>query len=71
VLELFRVSSPAATQDGDRYIIGENATDAWEGHDFELAAWIDGTWVFFQPNRGWRVYNLDDNRLYALDSSFS
>jgi hypothetical protein len=42
-----------------------------EGHDFELAAWIDGAWAFFQPNRGWRVYNLDDDRLYALDSNFA
>ena len=71
VLELFRVSPPAASQNGDRYIIGENAIDAWEGHDFELAAWIDGAWAFFQPNRGWRVYNLDDDRLYALDINFS
>jgi hypothetical protein len=28
IVELFRVSPPAAPQDGDRYIIGENATDA-------------------------------------------
>jgi hypothetical protein len=28
ILDLFRVSPPAEPQDGDRYIIGKNATDA-------------------------------------------
>jgi len=43
---------PSSIQRGDRYIVGTNATGAFEGHDNEIAQCIDSTnitWFFIKP----------------------
>lgn len=37
---------PASPAEGDVYIVGSAATGLWAGHDQEVAAWVDGAWVF-------------------------
>ncbi|MBO6635411.1 DUF2793 domain-containing protein [Parvibaculum sp.] len=48
---------PAEPEEGARYIIAADAVDAWEGHDGEIAALIDGAWVFFAAKAGWQAYD--------------
>lgn len=45
---------PAEVEEGDRYIIGQNATGQWSGHDGDLTAFVEGAWLFFKPRKGWR-----------------
>lgn len=70
ILELYRVTPPVSSSDGDRYIVGASATGAWAGKDYKLAYRVDGVWRFFDPQKGWIVFNEADNRLYMLNSSF-
>ncbi len=50
---------------GDRYIVAENAADAWEGRSGQIAAWQDGAWAYFIPVDGWRVWVEAEKKLYA------
>lgn len=48
---------PPDTQvEGDAYIVFDDATGAWAGHDDDIAVWQDGSWKFYTPRVGWKVY---------------
>jgi hypothetical protein len=48
---------------GTRYLLPAASTGAWEGHDDELAAFMDDEWFFFTPQRGWIMHIADENIL--------
>lgn len=48
---------PEEAEEGARYIVGAEAEGAWTGHEGELAALIDGAWVFFAPAAGWQAFD--------------
>src|SRR5690606_19937436 len=48
---------PGEPEEGARYIVAADAEGAWEGHEGDVAALIDGAWVFFAPKAGWRAYD--------------
>lgn len=50
-------SPPEMPQEGTRYIVGAAAQGAWSGHEGEVAALIDGAWVFFAAHTGWRAFD--------------
>ena len=54
---------------GVRYLVGPSATGEWAGRDQNIAAWQDGSWVFYAPQPGWVVYALDSQRLLAFDGA--
>lgn len=54
---------PEAPAPGARHIVAEGASGAWTGHAGDIAAWRDGAWVFFTPNKGWRAWIEDEERL--------
>jgi len=60
---------PADPQDGDRYIVGAGATEEWEGQAGHVAAYQDGAWAFFAPNRGWLAWITTENRLLVWTGS--
>ena len=64
-----RTTPPADPQNGARYIVAAGASDAWAGCDGQIAAWQDGTWVFFVPNRGWLAWIGDEGLLHAFDGT--
>lgn len=68
IKELNRNAPPITPADGDRYLVGSAPTGAWTGKSYKLAVAVDGAWRFHEPRPGWRVYNLDDDVLYVLDS---
>jgi hypothetical protein len=50
-------SPPAAPENGERHIVGADASGTFAGHENEVAAFQDGTWTFLQPRKGWRAWN--------------
>ena len=60
---------PPAPADGDRYIVGAGATDAWSGQDLNIAAWQDGAWAFYPPKPGWVAWLADDGELVVWDGA--
>lgn len=58
---------PGSPAQGDTYIIaGGTATGAWVGHETYIAAFYD-TWVFVQPQEGWKFTNLADGKDYRFN----
>lgn len=60
VLDRDLASLPGGPANGDRYIVGPGAADAWEGHEDDIAAWQDGSWVFSTPLAGWHGWLVDE-----------
>lgn len=58
---------PADPEDGDTYIVGPDATGAWQGYSGQVAVWVAGTpngnWVFGKPRVGWVAYIEDEEVL--------
>jgi hypothetical protein len=60
---------PGAPAHGDRYVVAAAGTDAWAGHDDEIAAWQDGAWIFHPPSEGWRCWVDDEDALLVFDGA--
>jgi len=50
---------PASPQIGECWVVAAGGTDAWLGHDGELACWTVGGWRFVVPRDGMRVMIAD------------
>jgi hypothetical protein len=63
--------APGAPADGDMYIVGPSPSsgDEWSGHEGELAYYQSSAWLYFTPPEGWRVWALDENKLYVYTGS--
>lgn len=63
---------PELPQDGDRYIVGAEATGDWTGHEGKIAQWnaTDDVWEFIEPETGKfiSVSNVTDG-LYQFDGT--
>jgi hypothetical protein len=62
-LDRTRTEPPEDSQEGDRHIVAEGATEAWSGQDGRIAAFLDGAWVFIEPKPGWLAYVADEGEL--------
>ena len=62
-------SPPGSPADGDRWIVGPGATDAWAGEDGKVAAWIDGAWVFLEPQSGWQAWVASTRTWLVFDGT--
>jgi hypothetical protein len=69
VIDRDATSPPGSPEEGHRYIVAAGATQAWEGHDLEIAAYQDGGWTFFAPRAGWRSWIGDEAFLVVWDGS--
>lgn len=49
-------SAPGTPTEGERYIVGNDATGAWAGWDGDIAAFIEGFWLRLVPQPGWQAY---------------
>ncbi|RLQ88277.1 DUF2793 domain-containing protein [Notoacmeibacter ruber] len=56
-------------EDGQCWIVPENAVGDWAGRDNDLVAWQDEGWSFSTPSAGWIVYVSDEESLLAFDGS--
>lgn len=62
-------TAPAAPADGERFLVGAGATDAFAGHSDKIAAFQDGAWVFFTPGPGWLAYVTSEALFVAWDGT--
>ena len=53
VLDSALSEPPDGPEEGDRYIVGPDAAGGWAGHDGDVAAFVDGAWLFLAPRSGW------------------
>ena len=63
------VVPPTTPAEGERFIVGDGAADAWSGHDGNIAAWQDGTWAFLTPREGWLAWVADEASLLVWQAS--
>lgn len=57
---------PDSPQNGERYLIGEDASGAWQSHDGAVALYEDSGWAFVTPQRGWLLYDEAAETLLVL-----
>ena len=48
---------PANPADGECWIVGANAQQAWAGHTGEIAMFAGGAWLFAAPQPGMTVFD--------------
>lgn len=67
------LTAPPTTVGGDvgkRWIVGGSATDAWSGHDDDIALCTGADlWRFITPSEGWRADVRDEDATYRFDGS--
>jgi len=54
---------PASPQESEAYLIAENATGFWQGHDNEYAVFQDGAWTFSSIKAGFTLWVIADEVL--------
>lgn len=60
---------PVSPSEGERYIVGPapDPMSAWAGEAHNIAAYIDGAWIFFVPREGWLSYVMAESALVFFD----
>lgn len=48
---------PPTPNEGECWLVGSGATDAWQGHDGAIASMQAGGWLFAAPSNGLSVYD--------------
>ena len=69
VLDRDLTAPPSNLADGDRYIVGADATGDWAGWNLNVALWTDGAWLRLPPRPGWRAWVEDEARLFVWDGT--
>ncbi len=65
VLDRDLSTPPGGPAAGDRYLVATGASGGWSGHSGNIAAFQDGLWLFYLPQKGWRVWIEDEALLVA------
>lgn len=76
VVNVLLNTPPVSPSNGDTYIIAPGGVGAWATHDTQIAYWTtdnptfpSGTWEFWIPLEGWRVFSQFDNIEYYFTGS--
>jgi hypothetical protein len=51
---------PTDPKASEAFLVGENATAAWQGHDGEITVFVDGFWMFHTAQEGWLLWISDE-----------
>ncbi len=57
------ITPPASPSEGDRLLIGVNATGVFAGKAGAIAIFLAGAWTFLTPKVGWRCFIAGEKRL--------
>ena len=60
---------PPVGIEGNLYIVGIGATGAWAAKDKQLAQFIGGSWVFYTPFEGFRVWDKQTSQAFVYKGS--
>ncbi len=66
----FDSAPPALPVDGQSYVVATGGVDAWEGRDGQIAAYLNGGWLFFVPQQGWQVFARDESKRLSYDGRY-
>jgi len=69
VIDRDLTTPPESPSEGDVYIPATNSTGAWNGHDDDIAHYYNGSWHFYTPVEGWRIWLNDEDTLAVWDGS--
>lgn len=69
VISMTETAPPEMPEEGDRYIVAEGGTAAWERADGHLAAYQDGAWEIYEPQTGWLVWDEAQTALAIYDGT--
>lgn len=69
VKERNRTAPPASPEEGDRFLVGANATGAFADQEGRIALFDLGSWRFFAPRAGWRIYVENEDLLVIFDGT--
>ena len=60
---------PSNPQEGDAYVIADNATGVWLGHDNQYVVFQDGAWAYNTIKTGFVVWVISDDVLSIWDGT--
>ena len=69
VIDRDLTSPPSSPNEGDLYIPASTATGAWQGKEDNLAYYVNGEWIFSQPQEGWQHYLIDEAEVITYSGS--
>jgi hypothetical protein len=62
-------STPPSPAEGGRWLVGSSATGAFAGNSNRVAAFLDGLWHFFVPQKGWHAYVESEGAFILFDGT--
>lgn len=62
-------SPPASPAEGAVYGINATPSGDWAAQPGALAAWVDGAWLYFAPQAGWRAWAKAEAALFVYTGS--
>lgn len=69
VLSSVLSTPPGSPTDGDTYIVGPTATDAWVGQENSIAYYNTNAWIFYAPTAGWEAYDANIKGFVQFDGT--
>ena len=51
---------PSEPEESEAFLVAVGGSDAWQGHDGEVAVFVDGFWMFHAVQEGWLVWISDE-----------
>jgi hypothetical protein len=60
---------PAAPAEGEIWLVAPAATGHWSGKDGLLAEFMDATWSFLTPKKGWTAWFASDKQVRIYDGA--
>jgi hypothetical protein len=63
------LAAPISPAEGDRWLVGANATGAFAGRANAIAAFDNGGWALLTPRAGWRAFVEAENLLLVFDGA--
>ncbi len=60
---------PLTVLEGECFGVPSFAVNDWAGHDGEVAQYVNGGWVFFTPQKGWRAFVTETGTTDLHDGS--
>ena len=58
---------PQSPQNGEAYVLSGVPAGEWQGHEGELAVWVDNAWTFYVPRAGWHIWDRQEGALLVYD----
>ncbi|MEM9635963.1 MAG: DUF2793 domain-containing protein [Pseudomonadota bacterium] len=62
-------NTPPGAQAVGAYLVGPEATGAWQGHDGQIATWQGTFWRFQEARPGWRANLRDTGEVMVFDGT--